>query len=86
MPARLAIFALLTLAGALPVRASLMNQIVRTHCMRAVNDEVKASRMAAPAGLADFTCNCVVQEMGKGRSVDQASSTCKSQAIRKFNL
>ena len=36
--------------------------------------------------MQDYTCNCVVQEMKKGRSQQQAAATCKAAATEKFNL
>lgn len=86
MPARLAIFALLSLAGALPARANMVDQIIRSNCVNAVNAEVKASGKPAPAGMTDYTCDCVVQEIKTGSSIKQASATCKSRAVAKFGL
>jgi hypothetical protein len=87
MLTRLTLLVLLALAAALPARAgNMMNHMVRAYCLRAVNDEIRSSGRPAPAGMQDFTCDCVVQEMGKGRSVNQASATCKSLAIQKYGL
>lgn len=86
MPARLAIFALLTLASALPARANIVDQIIRSNCVNAVNAEVKASGNPAPAGMTDYTCDCVVQEIKTGSSISAASATCKSRAVAKFGL
>ena len=38
------------------------------------------------AGMPDYTCNCVVQEMKKKKSVEQAKVTCKAAAEKKYNL
>ncbi len=77
----------LVLAPAEPVAAqNMMDTMVRKYCLKAVNDEVKASGKPAPAGMPDFTCDCVVQEMKKRKSVDQAKVTCKTAAAQKYNL
>jgi hypothetical protein len=77
----------LVLAPAEPVAAqNMMDTMVRKYCLKAVNDEVKASGKPAPAGMTDFTCDCVVQEMKKRKSVDQAKVTCKTAAAQKYNL
>jgi hypothetical protein len=88
MPLPLALLAtLFALSAGLPARANnMVDQLVRSYCMKAVNDEVRSSGNPAPAGMAEFTCDCVVDEMGKGRSVSQASSNCKSLAIQKYGL
>ncbi|MEB3353457.1 MAG: hypothetical protein VKM34_04385 [Cyanobacteriota bacterium] len=77
----------LVLAQAKPVAAqNMMDTMVRKYCLKAVNDEVKASGKPAPAGMTDFTCDCVVQEMKKRKTVDQAKVTCKTAAAQKYNL
>jgi hypothetical protein len=87
MLTRLSLVAFLAVAAALPARAgNMMNHIVRSHCLRAVNQEIRSSGRPAPAGLQDSTCDCVVEQLGKGRSVDQASATCKSLAVQKYGL
>lgn len=86
MLTRLTVLGLITLAASFPARASTLDQIVRGYCLNAVNSEVAASGTAAPAGMAEFTCDCVVKEIGKGQTVSLATSTCKSLAIRKFAL
>jgi hypothetical protein len=65
---------------------NMMDNMIRKFCLQAVNKEVQASGKPAPAGMQDYTCNCVVQEMKKGQSQQQAAVTCKAAATRKFNL
>jgi hypothetical protein len=60
--------------------------MVRKFCLQAVNNEIKASGKPAPAGMQDYTCNCVVEEMRNGQSQQQASVTCKAAASKEFNL
>jgi len=65
---------------------NMMDGMVRKFCLQAINNEIRASGKPAPAGLQDYTCNCVVDEMRKGQSQQQASVTCKAAATKKFNL
>lgn len=65
---------------------NMMDQMVRKYCLKAVNDEVKASGKPAPAGMQEFTCDCVVEQMKKRKSIDVAKTTCKNQAAAKYNL
>ena len=78
----------LVAGSAVPAQAgdNMMDQMIRKYCLKAVNDEVKASGKPAPEGMADTTCDCVVQQMKKRQSIDQAKVTCKSQAAKKYNL
>ncbi|MEO1002443.1 MAG: hypothetical protein AAFX65_04950 [Cyanobacteria bacterium J06638_7] len=82
----LTVLSLLALAMGLPARASTLDQLVRGYCINAVNSEVRASGTPPPAGMAEYTCDCVVREIGRGQTVNQATSTCRSLAIRKFDL
>ncbi len=86
MPARLAIFALLTLAGALPARADMINQIILSNCVNAVNAEFREYGRQPPAGMVDYTCDCVVQQIRRGSSISAASATCKNLAMTRFGL
>jgi hypothetical protein len=65
---------------------NMMDQMVRKYCLKAVNDEVKASGKPAPAGMPESTCDCVVQQMKKRQTIEQAKTTCKTQAAQKYNL
>ncbi len=70
-----------------PARAqNMVDNMIRKFCLQAVNKEIQASGKPAPAGMQDYTCNCVVQEMRRRQSQEQAAATCKAAAARKFNL
>ncbi|WP_254979194.1 hypothetical protein [Cyanobium sp. ATX 6A2] len=78
--------ALLTLMAALPARANMVDQLIASNCLRVVNAEIKASSKPAPDGMADYACDCVVQEIKTGSSINQASASCKSRAVAKFGF
>jgi len=77
---------LFALSTGLPARANMVDQIIRSKCLNAVNAEIKSSGKPAPAGMSDYTCDCVVQEFKKGSSINQASSTCKQRAVSKYGV
>jgi hypothetical protein len=78
---------LLLLPLAQPAQAqNMMDNMIRKFCLQAVNNEIRASGKPAPAGMQDYTCDCVVREMKRGQSQQQASATCKAAATKKFNL
>ncbi|MFQ6538104.1 MULTISPECIES: hypothetical protein [Aphanothece] len=83
---RSAALAVLAIGAALPSQANMMDFMIRKYCLAAVNDEVKASGKPAPAGMADYTCDCVVQEMKNRKSQEQAKATCKARTAEKYNL
>ena len=84
--AALVFLALGALASELPAEANMMDFMIRKYCLAAVNDEVKASGKPAPAGMADYTCDCVVQQMKSGSSQEQAKNTCKARTAKKYKL
>jgi hypothetical protein len=85
--ARAVLAGLLLLPLAQPAHAqNMMDSMIRKFCLQAVNNEVKASGKPAPAGMQDYTCDCVVREMKRGQSQQQASTTCKAATTKKFNL
>jgi hypothetical protein len=86
MPTRLTILAVLTLAGALPARADIINQIIRNNCVNAVTAEFREYGQQPPEGMVDYTCDCVVQKIRSGSSISSASAACKSQAVTRFGL
>jgi hypothetical protein len=83
---RSAALVLLAIGAALPAQANMMDFFIRKYCLAAVNDEVKASGKPAPAGMADYTCDCVVQEMNNRKTQEQAKATCKARTAKKYNL
>lgn len=86
--APLALLAGLVALPAAPARAgdNMMDQMIRKYCLKAVNDEVRASGKPAPDGMAATTCDCVVQEMRRRKSIEEAKVTCKNLAAQKYNL
>ncbi|MCP9928902.1 hypothetical protein [Cyanobium sp. CH-040] len=80
------VVSLLALSAGLPARANMVDQIIRSKCLDAVNAEIKSSGKPAPAGMSDYTCDCVVQEFKKGNSISQASGTCKQRAVTKYGV
>ena len=55
-------------------------------CHITFNSEMTISGKTAPNGMADFTCNCFVEKVTYGYSVESAKSTCKENASQKFSL
>jgi len=82
-----ALAGLLVLPFAQPAHAqNFMDSMVRKYCLQAVNKEIKDSGKPAPAGMQDYTCDCVVREMKSGQSQKQAAATCKAATAKKYSL
>lgn len=65
---------------------NMRDQLIEHYCLKAVNAEMAATGKPAPAGMPEFTCNCVVQQVDARASIPQAQAICKAQAIEKYNL
>ena len=75
------------LAGQAPAQAqNMVDNIIRSQCLKAVNKDVKASGKPAPEGMPEYTCECVVQQIKQKKSIEQAQVICKNSATSKYNL
>ena len=72
--------------GAAQAGDNMMDQMVRSFCLQAVNKEVADSGKPAPSGMPVFTCDCVVQQMKLKQSIDGAKAICKAKAAEKYSL
>lgn len=87
MTSSLALLSLILSGWWLPAHASgFVDQLIRSHCIRAISAEMEASGNPAPAGMAEYACDCVVEHFNQGRSIDQAITICKQAAINRFGL
>ena len=55
-------------------------------CRIAVDGEVARSLQAVPAGLTQFTCQCVLRKLDESRTLSHAQSSCRQEAIRHYGL
>ncbi len=62
------------------------DDLIMHYCTNAVNAEVALSGKPAPAGLATYTCGCVVEQVNARVSISNAKTICQQQAASKFGL
>ena len=67
-----------------PAQANMMQQIIVGKCSEAMQADFKKSGKTPPAGMVDSTCSCVVAQMKKRQSIDQAKTTCTKQALQQY--
>jgi hypothetical protein len=70
----------------LPARANGMGEVVRSICMRVFKAEMQDAGKTAPAGMANYTCGCVSEQITSGSTIDKAKATCKQQASLRYPL
>jgi hypothetical protein len=76
--------AVLSLGG--QAQAQVMADIVKAICLSAFQAEMRAAGKSAPAGMAEYACDCVVDRLSEGSSLDQAQDTCRQMASKRYHL
>ena len=66
--------------------ANMKDQIIMGACSQAMASELSSAGKTAPAGMVKETCGCVVTQLNKRASLDQAKVICKQLAATKYGL
>ena len=69
---------------AAPAQASMINQIIFKKCSEAMADDFQKAGKTPPDGMVADTCNCVVEQVGKPQTIEQAKTFCSKQSIQKY--
>ena len=67
-------------------RAGGLEQVVRSFCLTAFQQEMQRAGKVPPAGMADFACSCVADRLGDGTSLNDAQQTCRLATVRRYPL
>ena len=78
--------AVAVITGGASASASEMGDLVKTLCLAAFNTEMQVAGKVAPAGMADYACNCVAERLTGGSSLDGAKTTCKQLTAKRYPL
>jgi hypothetical protein len=85
----LAAAAALFLSGSLAIaeaRARGVGEIVMAVCLSAFESEMAQVGKRPPAGMADYACSCVVDQISSGNSLDSARNSCRSATARRYPI
>jgi hypothetical protein len=81
---------LLWLAGlAFPgtgVRAGGLNDIVKSFCLSAFESELAQAGKQAPAGMANYACGCVADQLSTGASLSNARQYCREATAQRYPI
>ena len=55
-------------------------------CLISFDSEMTLAGKTPPEGTANLTCNCFLEEISLGYSVESAKKKCKEYASKNFNL
>jgi hypothetical protein len=69
-----------------PQPANMKDQIIMGACSQAMASELSSAGKTAPAGMVKETCGCVITQLNKKSSIDQAKVICKQMAATKYGL
>ena len=65
---------------------NMKDQIIMSACSQAMASELSLAGKTAPAGMVNETCGCVVTQLNRKSSLDQAKVICKQMAAAKYGL
>ena len=69
---------------AAPAQANMIDQIILNKCSAAMRADFQKAGKTPPDGMVPYTCNCVVEQMKKRQSIEQAKTFCSKISIEKY--
>ena len=76
----------LLLVGSTTATAENGGGLIRKICMSSFAAAMTTAGQTAPEGMADFTCNCFLEEVNSGTRLDKAQNQCKSRAAVEYSM
>jgi hypothetical protein len=67
-------------------RAASLGSIVEAYCLAAVQQELAQAGKSPPEGMAVYACQCVVDRLSQGTSLESARSACRASTARRYSL
>ncbi len=62
------------------------NNLITKFCLESFKEEMSYAKINPPEGMASFTCDCFINSINKGYSVQKAQSICREKALEEFNF
>jgi hypothetical protein len=63
-----------------------VGEIVMAVCLSAFENEMAQVGKRPPAGMANYACSCVVDQISNGTSLDSARNNCRSATARRYPI
>lgn len=76
---------LLVFAGGTTARAMDTGMVMRL-CLAGFEAAMQSSGKTPPVGMGSFTCNCFVERVQAGVSINDAQSECRIQAASRYKM
>ena len=72
-----------TETGLIPVNSFDLDNLIQSFCLANMNSELKSSKTTLTEKTKLSICDCVVLQINKGYSIDNAKSTCITDVVEK---
>ena len=63
---------------------NMRDQLIVYFCSRAIRADFRKAGKTAPEQLVQDSCNCVVQQINRRATIDQAKAICRADAQKRF--
>ena len=68
------------------VKSEEIDSLITGICIASFNTEMERAGKPPSTEIGDFTCNCFVNKLNNGSSIENAHQICKNKASKVFNL
>ena len=76
----------LLITPSLASRATEAESVINRLCLAGFYAAMAQAGKTPPPGMGDFTCDCFLQQVNEGRSIQTAQDTCKQKAAQQFDI
>ena len=83
VPVSLAIFTSIMPSAAW---ADSADELITKFCMASFNAAMTSAGKTPPAGMGQFTCQCFLDQVKDGDSIESAQNSCKARAASRYKL
>ena len=66
--------------------SNLKDQMIFHFCSKAMQGDFHKAGKTPPTGMVAFTCDCVVQQIEKRATIEQAKAICQASAETKYTV
>ncbi|CAI8159216.1 MAG: hypothetical protein AB8A46_02345 [Prochlorococcus sp.] len=62
------------------------NPIIFKLCIIGFNAAMADAEKTPPSGMGEYTCNCFLEQMDNGETIDSAQKICENKAASHYNI
>ena len=61
-------------------------ELIRRLCLAAFDSAMSHAGKTPPAGMGNFTCQCFMNRLDSGASIEMAQKVCRSEASQRYPI